>query len=628
MGDHGVRAPRDDRELRAFTRALLEDIRALERLIERGMIQTRPLHVGAEQEMFLVDPAGRAACIAPEVLAGASDPRLTTELARFNIEANLEPWPLDGRLLERLGEQLADVVTRVGELAGPHGGRVLLAGILPSLQRGDFGAQNMTPEPRYAELDSALRQLRGEDFAVFIRGVDELDVRADSVVLEAANASLQLHLQVAPEHFARVYNLMQLVTAPLLAVAAASPLLLGRRLWDETRVALFERSVDARSRSELDRGHPPRVLFGDGWVRESVTELLRENVMRFRPLLAREAEEDPVGAVEEGRIPSLRALTLHNGTVWRWNRPCYGADAHGAHLRIENRVLPAGPSVRDEVANAALLYGMVLGAHEADLDPSAELPFEEAKRNFIEAGRYGLHARLHWRGGREVAADELVADELLPLARQGLASIGVPTAQIDEHLGVIEARVRQRRTPATWMLHAWGELRRTHTPEGSAHMLTEVLLQRQHRGTPAHLWELPDPATSVGTEPRTVADIMTSDLFTVHAEDVIDLATSMMRWRHLRHVPVEDGQGRPVGLVAHGGLARLDARAEPVAVAEVMSRDPATVTADVALQTAARKLLRAPHGCLLVIDEQGQLTGIVTERDFLRASVELLPAED
>lgn len=628
MGEHAIRAAVDERTIRSFTQRMLCDLRALEAMLTEGMLAQDESCVGVEQELFLVDRQGRPQTTGPDVLANVDDARFTSELAVFNLEANLPPQPFDGAFLRTMETQLGDVIEKVNTAGRNLNANALLTGILPSLNPSDLKLENMTPEERYRQLNDALLESRGQDFNIFIRGTDTLELTHANIMLEAANTSLQFHLQVDPRRFRERYNLAQLIVAPLLAASVNSPVLFGRRLWHETRIALFERAVDARSVAELQRGVSARVTFGHDWVQDSVLEIFHENASRYRVVLARDIDEDPEQLVEAGNAPGLAALNLHNGTVWRWNRPCYGISADGTpHLRIETRVLPSGPTVVDEVANAAFYYGMMTGLDQVYGDVAARMPFHEARSNFLQAARAGLDAHFHWLDGREVSARHLILDELLPRARSGLADIGVPQAQIDRYLGIVEARVDSGQTGARWFLEGLRQLD-DHHQSNQRHLVCRML-EHQASGLPVHEWPLPVPST-----PRrrpetelTIREIMAQDVFTVRLEDVADLAASVMQWKHIRHVPVEDRHGKLVGLVTHRGLLRLlqqpQAQQEPISVEEVMDRNPMTIAPDTPLPQALERLLRSEKGCLLVVNDN-HLIGIATEWDFLRHNARLL----
>lgn len=621
----------DPRELRSFTQAVLRDLDALEALIDAGLIESGVRRAGLEQEMFLVHADGRPAPVAPAVLQRAKDPRLTSELATFNLEANLEPVPLNGGFLRTLEHELRSVLRSVDEAAQSEDARVLLTGILPTLRRDDLTPRHMSPEPRYEQLNRALMKARGGSYVSYIRGLDELETRHESVMFESANTSFQVHLQVSAPEFAGLYNLAQLITAPLLAAAVGSPLLFGHRLWHETRVAVFEHSADARSSAAQARGAVGRVSFGDRWLDDSALELFREDAARQRVLLTREHESDPLTLVREGQAPRLRALTLHNGTVWRWNRACYGVADGVAHLRIENRVLPAGPTLLDEMANAALFWGAMLGLRGEAARVSRRVAFDVAKQNFLGTARQGLISNLGWLDGRTVTAQELLLSELLPAAHAGLIEAGVPMEDRDRYLGTIEERVKSGRTAARWFLDSFAALRSSRSPLAAATTLTTALMEKQREDDPVHRWPaLQLPPTSAPPRSPPVSEIMTTDVFTVRPEDVIDLATSVMSWKRIRHVPVESEDGRLVGLLSHrtvlAALAKREQDDEPRAVRDLMEEDLPTVEPDLDALAALDQLLDTGASCLLVVTD-GRLVGLVTERDLLRFAARTLRNE-
>ena len=359
MGEHDIHQDFDDRQLRSYMMALLADLSALEYMLDNDFLESGVGRIGAEQEMFLVDRTMRPAPLGREVLTRANDPRLTTEIAKFNLEANLSPQAWGGQCLKHMEDELEEVVRLTREAAREFGADVMLAGILPTLQMSDLSLANMTDNPRYRQLDRALGSMRDGEFSIHIKGLDEVNLTHDNVMMESCNTSFQVHMQVSPKDFVPLYNLAQVITAPVLAAAVNSPLLLGHRLWQETRLALFQHSTDNRSNAQQARNHPPRVGFGEGWLRHSVLDLFREQIARFRIIMLSDPDEDPMRVLERGAIPTLSALCLHNGTIWPWNRACYGIYAGRAHLRIENRTLPSGPTILDEMANAAFFFGLM-----------------------------------------------------------------------------------------------------------------------------------------------------------------------------------------------------------------------------------------------------------------------------
>ena len=348
-------------EIRAFTKGLLTDLEALESMLRRGMFETGIRRIGAEQELFLIDRSGRPAPISTELLEELDGDEFTTELARFNLEINLPPIEMASGCFNELEEQVTRLVASVRERARDHDAEVLLAGILPTLIPSDVTLENMTPRERFRALNNVLAQLSGGSYRLHIEGADELNFVADSVMLEGCNTSFQVHLQVEPDEFAKLYNVAQAITSPVLAACVNSPLLFGRRLWAETRIALFQQSIDTRRTTPHLREVTRRVRFGERWVDRSVLDVFREDIARIPALLAAERPTDPFAELKRGAIPTLQALQLYNSTVYRWNRPCYGITNGRPHLRIECRVLPSGPTIVDEVANAALWIGSVLG---------------------------------------------------------------------------------------------------------------------------------------------------------------------------------------------------------------------------------------------------------------------------
>jgi CBS domain-containing protein/gamma-glutamyl:cysteine ligase YbdK (ATP-grasp superfamily) len=629
MGEHNVEQELDEHKLHEYTQALLADLRALAFMLEQGTLEKGVHRLGAEQEMFLVDQCLRPAPLAMEVLERAGDPRLTTEIARFNLEANLTPQLLTARCFHLLQRELEEVVGKARAAAAEFDAEVLLAGILPTLRVSDLTLDNLTPLPRYHELIRSVSQLRGGPFSIHIKGLDELQLTHDNMMMESCNTSFQVHFQVDPDAFVNTYNVAQAITAPVLAAAVNSPFLFGHRLWQETRLALFQHSTDARSPNQQARSQPTRVGFGEQWLKHSVIELLHDQIARFRPIMITRPDEEPMRVLARGEIPLLSALRLHNGTVWPWNRACYGVANGVAHLRIENRVLPAGPTISDEVANAAFFTGLMLALPEEYGDISTRMDFDEAKANFFAAARYGLSAQFGWLAGQNLSAAALIREQLLPLARQGLQSASVAGSDIDQYLGVIEERAKSGQTGSQWAMKSAAGMSRRGPRDIDYRALTEAMLKQQKEGNPVHTWSLLEPTADADWSQsyQTVGQFMTTDLFTVRPDDLVDLAASVMDWRHIRHVPVEDEQGRLVGLITHRALLRLLIRGAqtPTAlltVREIMKADPITVTSTTATLEALEIMRANKMGCLPVVD-QDRLVGIVTSYDFLAASARL-----
>jgi CBS domain-containing protein len=631
MGEQDVDKGLDEHQQRTFMKALLDDLQALEEMLETGRLESGVRCIGAEQEMFLVDSNLGPAPVAEEVIGTLNDPRFVVEIARFNLEANLTPRLLGGRCFGQMEDELTEVVRMARKGARACGADILLGGILPTLAMSDLGLENITPKPRYYELNRGISQLRGGKFSAYIKGRDELHITHDNIMMDACNASFQVHLQVNPREFASAYNLAQAVTAPVLAAAVNSPLLFGRRLWQETRVALFQHSNDARTRTQQSRSQPPRVGFGEGWLEDSVLDLFRHQIARFRIIMTMEADEAPLEVLARGGVPNLSALRLHNGTIWPWNRACYGVSNQSAHLRIENRSLPGGPTVLDEMANAAFFVGLMSALHDEYGEISKRMSFDDAKANFFGAARSGLNAQFTWVDGKHHNAAALILDHLLPLAREGLRRSGIDGADIDRYLGTIEERTRCGQTGAQWMLKSLAAMEQQGTSNLRQRRLAAAMLENQQTAEPVHRWaivEAHDSERWLQSSP-TVGQIMSTDLFTVRPDDLVELAARVMEWRDVRHVPVEDNEGRLVGLVSHRSLLRLlaegtrDDGREPVAVRDIMKADPVSAAPGMPVKEAAKLMRRHRIGSLPVV-EGGHLVGIVTVYDFLESSAGLL----
>ncbi|MEE2756682.1 MAG: CBS domain-containing protein [Myxococcota bacterium] len=630
MGEQNVHEL-DDKKRKAFTKALLNDVRALEMMLEQGLFETGIRRIGAEQEMFLIDENLAAAPIVMQLLERLDDPRLTTELAQYNLEANLDPQVFGQGCLRQMESELKDVLETVRDGAAAFNSDILLVGILPTLRRSDLDLDSMTPKQRYFELNRVMRRLRGDEFKVQIKGIDEFHLSLGSVMLEAANTSFQIHFQVSPDEFAPFYNVAQAISAPVLATAVNSPLLMGRRLWSETRIALFERSVDTRSELQSGRGLQPRVHFGDRWLKDSILEIFQEDITQHRSVLAGDLTENACELLRAGQIPQLNALRLHNGTIYRWNRPCYGVKDGVAHLRIEHRVLPAGPTVVDEVANAAFFFGLMASLTH-DSKPIAEvMEFEHAKRNFFSAAQTGLDAQFTWIGGKTFTAGHLITEELLPSAREGLLQTGIDSADVTRYLDVIEERVASQQTGAQWALGSVIGMGQRGTSDLRSRQVTAAMLQHQRSGKPVHTWPLATLADDKRDKNwrssyQTVGQIMTTDLFTVQPGDIVDLAASVMEWSHVRHVPVEDESGQLVGLLSHWDLLRLIARGssgDMIEVGTVMRQDPVTVEPQFRTIDAIHLMRSRQVACLPVVQD-GKLVGMITERDLIIVSSKLL----
>jgi len=484
-----------DNDYQVFAERLRDNLEALRILLERPEFGKGPGSFGAEMEMYLIDNEGNALCKNVEIQQQLNNPQLTLELNRFNLEYNLTPFSMDNCPFSESENELLNAIAQVRESAATMGGRIVPVGILPTLRTSDFNENTMTDVPRYHALANRLKDDRGGRFQINIQGQDELHLESDDITLEGANTSFQAHYRVNPADYADTFNAMQLVTPLVLATASNSPIVFGQRLWHETRIPLFKKSIDTR-KEQLMMNAPwhqlPRVNFGNGWVRDGIMELFAETAHLYPILLPIYEDEDSIAMARNGQVPKLSELRLQQSTVWLWNRPIYD-DSAGGHLRIELRSLPSGPSVCDMMANAALAIGLAEGIRPQINELLCALPFSYCNYNFYRAAEYGIESRILWP---EPNASELkeqpvlsLLERLLPLARNGLESIGVNDKEIDRYLGIIQQRIERRTSGAMWQLQNYEALRKTHDSSSACRLLLESYYQQSAANIPVAEWD-------------------------------------------------------------------------------------------------------------------------------------------
>jgi hypothetical protein len=484
-----VRFTREDRQ--RYREKVKLDLDVLHRMLSSGRFETRRKLIGIEVEFYVVDADGEPAMINDELLRRLENPDYQTELAQYNIEFNVAPHKLVGSVFREIEEELDTSHRYAQKQAQALGAEVVTIGILPTLSDLHTTIQNLSSNPRYHLLNEQILEARGEDLVVEIEGTERLELVASSIAMEAAATSVQLHLQVSPKGFARTWNAAQAISAAQVAVGANSPFLFGKELWRETRIALFQQTIDTRTEELAAQGVRPRVWFGERWI-DSVTDLFDENVRYFNALLPLLEDEDPEAVLEHGGVPHLDELVLHNGTVWRWNRPIYAVARGKPHLRVENRVLPAGPTIVDTIANAAFYFGLVRGLADEDEPIERQLSFGAATENFFDAARDGIEAELYWPTTGSVPASELVLRTLLPIAHAGLDAWGIDRRDRDHYLGIIEQRCRRRLTGAGWQVRTFRHLREGGQDRRDAlHEMTRRYLELMRSNEPVHTWPLP-----------------------------------------------------------------------------------------------------------------------------------------
>jgi CBS domain-containing protein/gamma-glutamylcysteine synthetase len=633
MGDQKVSAIQG-KNMHKFVNRLIRDVHALEYMLDHDWFETDTIRIGAEQEMSLINQRNfKPMPIAMEALETLGHkPWLDTELAKFNLEINLEPLVFEKNCISAMEASLNTKMDYIRKGVKKLKAKPILTGILPTLRKYDLELHNLTPRERYKVLINAINeQLIGNSFELRLRGIDEILVKHDSPLLEACNTSFQVHLQVTPNDFVHLYNIAQTLTAPIMAIAANSPIVFGRRLWHESRIALFQQALDIRTTQEHMRERSPRVSFGGSWLDNSILEIYKEDIARFRVLLSTDVEEDALQLIQKQQVPKLKALQVHNSTVYRWNRPCYGISDNGKpHLRIENRVLPAGPTTRDEMANAALWLGAMMGYSKYCKDIRTEISWEDVRDNFGKAAQFGIDSKFTWFNDRKISASDLVSEEILPMAREGLEAQNVDTADIDLYLGIIEERAKRHKNGATWQIKAYTRLKNQSSSDEALSVLTNSIITNQEQNIPVHEWKLPELSDLKRYEPSQlkVEEFMQTDLFTAHKDDPIELVTHLMDWRVVRFLPIEDKKGKLGGLITARILLRHYAKPKTekekqVLVKDIMIHDPITISPSTTITQAMQIMRNNKIGCLPVTQNE-ELIGIITEMDFLRISARLI----
>jgi hypothetical protein len=478
---------RDDRQrYRRKVRACLD---VFARMLSESRFDPERRSFGLEIELNLTDDAGEPALANAAVLEAIAEPDFQTELAQFNVEINIAPHLLGGEVFAELEQGARASLNHAEERARSAGAHMMIVGILPTIAAKHLHAESFSANPRYALLNEQIFAARGEDLEIAIAGVERLSTHADTIAPEAACTSVQLHQQVAPEDFARHWNAAQAIAGVQVAVGANSPFFYGKELWRETRIALFEQATDTRPEELKAQGVRPRVWFGERWV-TSIFDLFEENVRYFPALLPVSEEEDPLETLERGDVPHLGELRLHNGTIYRWNRPIYDVVREQPHLRVENRVLPAGPTVVDILANAAFYYGLLRVFAEDERPVWSQMSFSAAEENFHAGARDGIEARVYWPGLGELPAAELVLRRLLPLAHEGLSRWGIAAADRDRLLGIIERRCVTLRNGASWQCEIFHRLydERGLDRHEALRQMTLRYREQMHSNQPVHSW--------------------------------------------------------------------------------------------------------------------------------------------
>ncbi|MBA4745775.1 MAG: CBS domain-containing protein [Muricauda sp.] len=614
MGEHIKKSTFSEEERKAFVQHLIDDVQSLEQMIAEGMIENDIVRIGAEQEMCLVNGDYRPSPKAMKIIKDVNDDHFTTEFATYNIEANLDPYKLEKDCFAKMEQQLRKLLGKVKKTADKHGVKIILTGILPTISKEELGMDFMTPIPRYYRINEVLKAWRGNDFSLRIKGADELSLHHDSVLFEACTTSFQLHLQIPPDDFIKSYNWAQAISGPVLGVCCNSPLLLGKELWRETRIALFQQSLDTRVWTKAVKEQVARVGFGEHWQRDSVAEIFKQDISSHRILLTKPITKGSLHVLRDGKTPKLEALSLFNSTVYRWNRPCYGVGNGKPHLRIENRYIPSGPTVIDEMANFAFWVGLMAGRPETYDDMPNVMDFRVTKLNFFRAAMSGRHTVFSWLD-KTMTAKEIVKKVLLPIAYNGLRKFDIDEKDINRLLGVIEARTKSG-TGAEWQIKNFRELKKQMKLDSAIVQLTKSMYNNQETQTPVHQWRPISGMAKTKESFQWVRQVMSTKLMKLYEDDYANLAIAIMQWNNIHHIPVENGKGELVGLLTWSHIEKFEKLDKKEAkVSDIMVKDVITVEPRTEIETARKMMHDYQIGCLPICVDT-HIVGIISKVDL------------
>ncbi len=634
MGEQRVSKLNNLKNRHQFFNSLLNDVKALDYMIRNDWFEKGITRIGAEQEMVLVDQK----TLKPKTNAMKAldimknDKWVETELAKFNLEINLNPLVLQGKCFSMLEKETKTKLNKIQKTLNKLKTSIVLTGILPTLVKTDLDLKNLTPKKRYfALMESINQQLSGTAYELKISGIDDLRIKHDSPLLEACNTSFQVHLQVDADEFVPYYNIAQALTGPCMAIAANSPLVFGKRLWHESRIAMFQQALDTRTSHDHMRESSPRVNFGNDWLHESILEIYKEDIAQFQPLICPDIKEDSLDLINKGKVPNLTALQVNNSTVYRWNRPCYGiSDTGKPHLRIENRVLPSGPTVVDEVANACFWIGAMKGMYLEYGDKIPDLLlFEDVRDNFLKGAQFGIDTTFNWIGDKKISATKLILNILLPLADKGLKAHNVSKADRNLYLGIIKKRAKKHITGARWLLRGYSELTKQTSKDEALTVLTQCIIRNQATNKPVHTWKPPTLADLKEYKPSAlkVSEFMDTHLLTVTKDDILEFAINLMEWKSIRYLPVEH-KGKLKGLISSKMILNHLATTKKTknkytTVGDVMSTKPSVVTPETSIVDAMKMMKKKKVGCLPVV-QNDELVGVITENHYMNITDRLM----
>ncbi|MDP5081121.1 MAG: CBS domain-containing protein [Winogradskyella sp.] len=614
MGYLDVKLLKGSKDKALYIHHLIKDLEALDIMLKKGLIEESPIRIGAEQEFCLTKNDFSPNNNSLDVLEAINDNHFTTELGKYNLEINSDPLELKDNCFSQLHHQLKNLLDKATKISKTKDSKIILTGILPTLRLKHISQDYMTDIPRYHVLNDALISSRREHFNIHIKGVDELNLVHDSVMLEACNTSFQTHLQIHPDQFVDTYNWAQTISGPVLSCCANSPILFGRELWAETRITLFSQSIDTRTNSFIRNEKQARVSFGADWQKGTVTDIFRDHISRFNSLVTIEEHDDSLEKLERGEIPKLRALQLHNGTVYKWNRVCYGVGGGKPHLRIECRYIPSGPTLTDEIANMVFWVGLMLGQPKRYKNIHEKMDFKDVRNNFFKAARTGIETQFKWNN-KLVSARDLIINECLPIAKKGLQKANIDSADITKYLTIIERRTNMK-NGSQWMVDNYRHLQKKQNNFEALQNITAYMHQHQLKDKTVDQWELFDPDKNLMIDvTRIVKHNMNTKILLVDKNDSLELVSHIMKWKNIHHLPVINKKKELVGLLSWTDIIKLGNEDLQLCVKDVMTKNIITISQDAPLEEAKQLMKSHNINCLPVVRGE-ELLAILTSKDL------------
>ena len=600
-----------------FIHQLTKDIELLENLISNNTLEKYD-RIGAEQEFCIIDENFRANPINEKLVKKVKKHGFVTEIAKFNMELNIEPIDLMANSLNKMEKVLLNKMDIVTEIAKKYNSDIILTGILPTVRKYDLRFQNITNNPRYFDLCNAISQSRGEKYKIRISGIDELIFQHDSPLIEGCNTGFQFHLQIDPKIFHKMYNFAQLIAAPVLATSVNSPMLFGKRLWNETRIAVFQQATDTRIIGNYHLESLPRVTFGNGWIKKSLIEIFKEDITRYKILLKSLQNKTKR---DNKKLPKLNALTLHNSTVYRWNRPCYGIYKKKPSIRIENRMLPAGPTIVDQVANSTFWLGLLMFYKNSDIDELDKImKFDDARINFYSAAQQGIDATFRWFNGKRIEARKLILNELIPKAAIGLSAININPKDIDKYLNIIKERTRTRKNGSRWIIDSYDQLTTKFSKQNALTTITSEIINYQKNNQPVHTWDIPKNSVVINNPSKLlIEECMERDISSIYENDTLDLAYTINTWTKKNYMVVVNKKGELTGILDESVFNNkiLVNKKDQIVIKNIMNKKVVTLNPDTSIENALA-IMENKDTNTLPVTEDKLFIGMIEKKNLIQ----------